>query len=97
MQVGVLYSENKEVVGMVSKMAHTSQASSDTMDLVGQLFREPGFLDDYFRQHQASKPPVGPPTGNDIQVVTILTWRLFQDGIRPTSRRSVHPQAMSEW
>jgi len=60
MQVGVLYSENKAVVGMVSKMAHTSQASSDTMDLVGQLFREPGFLDDYFRQHQASQPPLRP-------------------------------------
>lgn len=50
----MLYSENTEVVAMVSKMAHASQASSDTMDLVGHLFREPGFLDDYFRQHQAS-------------------------------------------
>lgn len=54
----MLYSENKEVVGMVSKMAHTSQASSDTMDLVGNLFREPGFLDEYFRQHQVSWPHV---------------------------------------
>eukprot|EP00752_Nemacystus_decipiens_P004326 g3951.t1 len=52
-RVGVLYSENTEVVAMVSKMAHTSQASSDTMDLVGHLFREPGFLDEYFGQHQA--------------------------------------------
>lgn len=50
----MLYSENAEVVGMVSKMAHSSQASSDTMDLVGHLFREPGFLHDYFKQHQAS-------------------------------------------
>lgn len=55
LQVGVLYSENKEVVAMVSKMAHASQASSDTMDLVGRLFREPSFLDDYFTQHQASR------------------------------------------
>ncbi|CAM9832325.1 unnamed protein product [Ectocarpus sp. 4 AP-2014] len=55
-RVGVLYSENKEVVAMVSKMAHASQASSDTMDLVGRLFREPSFLDDYFTQHQASRP-----------------------------------------
>lgn len=54
----MLYSENKEVVAMVSKMAHTSQASSDTMDLVGNLFREPGFLDEYFRQHQVSWPHV---------------------------------------
>lgn len=52
----MLYSENAEVVGMVSKMAHSSQASSDTMDLVGHLFREPGFLHDYFKQHQASWP-----------------------------------------
>ncbi|CAM9416345.1 unnamed protein product [Ectocarpus fasciculatus] len=51
-RVGVLYSENKDVVAMVSKMAHASQASSDTMDLVGRLFREPSFLDDYFTQHQ---------------------------------------------
>lgn len=52
----MLYSENTEVVAMVSKMAHSSQASSDTMDLVGHLFREPGFLDDYFKLHKVSRP-----------------------------------------
>ncbi|CAN0075967.1 unnamed protein product, partial [Scytosiphon promiscuus] len=51
-RVGVLYSENKKVVAMVAKMAHSSQASSDTMDLVGRLFQEAGFMEDFFRQHQ---------------------------------------------
>ncbi|CAN0384143.1 unnamed protein product, partial [Laminaria digitata] len=53
-RVGVLYTESKEVMSVVSKLVMTSQASSDTMDLVGRLFQEPGFMAEYFRQHQAS-------------------------------------------
>lgn len=52
-KVGVLYSENREVVSTVCKMVQTSQASSDTMDVVGRLFGEAGFMDEFFRQHQA--------------------------------------------
>ena len=55
-QMGVLYSENKEVVSTLTKMVRTtSQASSDTMDKVGRLFRSPGFLEGYIAQHQASE------------------------------------------
>ncbi|CAN0364642.1 unnamed protein product, partial [Ascophyllum nodosum] len=52
-RMGVLYSENKEVVSTLTKMVRTtSQASSDTMDKVGRLFRSPGFLEGYIAQHQ---------------------------------------------
>ncbi|CAM9867196.1 unnamed protein product, partial [Discosporangium mesarthrocarpum] len=46
-RVGAIYSENQEVLAMVGSMCHSCEASTDTLNLLGQLLREPGFMEEY--------------------------------------------------
>lgn len=51
-QVGMVYSENEEVIKVVGQMCHASQASTLTLHTIGRLLQEVSFVDDHFEWHQ---------------------------------------------